>query len=324
MIKKSKDIRIELESLRESKNSRGGLTGFKCIDALYTVKYGSYTCVLAAPHHGKSEFALEIALNQATKYGIKSLIYSPETGSVSDIYAELVHKITGKRVVSGQTNSISEKQYYQALNYIDEMFNIVDSDEHSLSFKELFDLAGEEDRLIVGDPYNEFKHDMSDYGGRQDLYIEDQMGEVRRFCKKTQRHFIMTLHPASQKQILDKETNKYYFGMPNAREAAGGQALYRKAMTWINLWRPPTFLKNSYGVPYEPNVLLGSIEKAKPKYVSHRGVFQINFDWERGRYYEDIGGSRRYAFDHEKDANNFVQGSLNMGVVNHETTESPF
>ncbi len=312
MIKKSKDIMDQLDSLRDNSNSRGKFTGFKCLDDVYTVKYGSYTCVLAAPHHGKSEFALEVAINQAYRYGIKSTICSPETGSVADVYSEMVHKITGKRIIKGLPNSIEEKEYYGAINYIDEMFNIVDCDERSYSFEELFSFVGKDDKMVIGDPWNEFKHDMSGYGTRQDLYIEDLMGSTRRFCKKTERHMMITLHPSAQKQAYDEKTKKYYYGMPNAREAAGGQALFRKAMTWINLWRPPSFLNDENGAPYEQNVVLGYVEKAKPKYVSFKGFFKLYLDWQRSRYYEKIDGRPYFAFGHESIVQQGVQQQMEL------------
>lgn len=323
MIKKSKDIQEQLNFLRENVNARGQFTGFRGLDNVYTVKYGSYTCILAAPHHGKSEFAFEIALNQAKKYGIKSTICSPETGSVADVYGELVHKLTGKRVTKGLYNSIEDREYYNAVNYIDEMFNIVDCDEKSHSFEDLFSFVGKDDKLIIGDPWNEFKHDMSGYGTRQDLYIEDLIGDTRRFCKRTDRHMIITLHPSAQKQMYDEKTKQYYYGMPNARESAGGQALFRKAMTWINLWRPPSFLHDETGSPYQQNILLGYVEKAKPKYVSVKGFFKLYLDWKQNRYYEMVNGVPCFAFEHEKMPSTGTQQEIDLPNPNINSEPSP-
>lgn len=326
MIKKSRDIMDRIENIRENGQLRGNLTGFKTLDDVYTVKMGSYTCILAAPHHGKSEFTFEIALNQAKKYGTKSVICSPETGSVEDVYSELVHKITGKRLYKGLNNSIEERQLYQTLNYIDEMFSVVDCDERAYSFEELFGLVTDEE-LVIGDPWNEFKHDMSGYGTRQDLYIEDLMGDTRRFCKRKNKHMIITLHPSAQKQMFDSKEQKYYYGMPNAREAAGGQALFRKAMTWINLWRPPTFLTDANGKKYPSNLLIGSVEKAKPKYVSVKGMFYLYLDWQRNRYYEEIEGSKCYAFDHDNHISKQIQSQISFNETHQsmdEMEDSPF
>lgn len=310
MIVKYENIEKELNLMREIGTPKGEATGFRTFDEFYSIKQGSFTFILAAPHHGKSEFAFELAFNQAEKYGKRSLIYSPETGSVEDIYAEFIHKFTGKPFYKSTPGSVTDKEFYTAVHEIDHAFSVVDSDEKSYSFEDLTKMVKDE-QIIISDPYNELKHDMTAYAGRQDLYIEDLCGEVRRYCKKNKKHWILTLHPASQR-IVEAGGLRYY-PAPMAREAAGGQALLRKAMTWINLWRPPVGLNNELGQPYPDNEVIVTIEKAKPKGVSKRGTFSLFFDWQRNRYYENIGGHKYYAFDHlEKNPKMYLDYSQKL------------
>lgn len=309
MVVKFTDIQKELDDMRANGHPRGNDTGFKGLDELYSIKMGSYTFILAAPHHGKSELCFELVFNQAEKKGIKSLIYSPETGSVSDIYAEFIHKFLGKPFYKSITGSADDKEYYKAVNWIDQHFSIIDSDVQSYSFKEISDMCTDE-QIIVMDPYNEMTHDMAKYFGRQDLYIEDLCGQIRRFCKKNKKHCIQTLHPASQ-QIINEKGLRYY-PMPMAREAAGGQALFRKAMTWINMWRPAKNLLNEYGQPYKENQVLITIEKAKPKGSATRGTTSLYFDWKKNRYYEEINGNNRFAYEHEKGENTMMPRDFTM------------
>lgn len=320
MIKKFKDIKDSLTEMRMKGNPRGQDTGFNSLDRIYSIKQGSFTFILAPPHHGKSEFAFELLFNQAEKYGKRSVVYSPETGSVEDIYAEFIHKYTGKPFYKSIPGSVDDKEFHNAIHYIDEMFTIIDSDEKSYSLNDLTKLVTNED-IILADPYNEILHDMSKYGGRQDLYIEDFAGDIRRYCKKNKKHIMLTLHPANQMKVEDKDMNGKkirYYPMPTAREAAGGQALFRKAMTWINLWRPQIGLANEIGMPYIDNEVLVMIEKAKPKGVAVRGIESLFFDWKKNRYYEDISGKSKYAFEHEKnealqnDVNQFIQPNFNF------------
>lgn len=302
MIKKFENIKDILNDFRDIGVPRGKNTGFKKLDDLYSIKQGSFTFILAPPHHGKSEFCFELLLNQAQKYGKKSLIYSPETGSVEEIYAELIHKLTGKPFYKSIPGHADDKEFYQAINYIDEMFSIVDGDEKSYSFKDLTDLVTDEQILLL-DPYNELTHDMKEFGTRQDLYIEQLCSEIRRYCKKSKKHCLLTLHPANQ-QIVNEKGVRFY-PMPMAREAAGGQALLRKAMTWINMWRPPVNLNNDNGFPYKDNEVLITIEKAKPKGVSNRGTISLFFDWKKNRYYEQGEYKDLYAFEHETQKTHF-------------------
>jgi hypothetical protein len=297
MIKKYTHIQNSLDELREIGIPRGENTGFKKLDSLYSLKQGSFTFILAPPHHGKSEFCFELVINQAIKFGKKSLIYSPETGSVEDIYSELIHKLTGKPFYKSINDHVDDKRYYEAINYIDEHFSIVDGDERGYSFKDLTDLVTDE-KIIMSDPYNELIHDMTEFGSRQDLYIEKLCSDIRRYCKKNKKHCLQTLHPAHQQIVIEKGFR--YYPMPMAREAAGGQALLRKAMTWINMWRPPVGMNDENGMPYRDNEVLINIEKAKPKGVSNRGTISLFFDWKKNRYYEEGEYKDLYAFEHEK------------------------
>jgi len=302
MIKKSKDIEKELNYLINHGNPKGNLTGFKSFDEYYSIKYGAFTIILAEPHNGKSELGFEICINQAIKFGKKSLVYSPETGTVADIYAELIYKYLGKPIQRSLPYSATDKEYYRALAWVDEYFSIIDSDEKAYSYQEIMSLCTNEDLIFV-DPNNEVVHDFQGaYQGRQDIYIEDIMAQIRRFCKKKDKHMIITMHPASQQAIFDPETKKSYYGMPRSRMAAGGQAWFRKAMGWINMWRPPTFINDSDGMPYPENIVIVEIEKAKPKGIGKKGTFPLYFDFKRNRYYEYNGdGNEQYAFDHEKN-----------------------
>lgn len=304
MIKRIADISKELDDLREKGVQRGELTGFGCLDPLYSLKQGSYTIILGSPAHGKSEFIFELLLSQSEKYGKKHLVYSPETGSVAEIVAELVHKVTRKPFYKTNGFACDDREYYNALNWIDHHFLIVDSDEKAYSIQELSEYVlsyekenkGEKIHCIMAEPYNEIRHDMKDI--RQDLYIEELIGDIRRFCKKNNKHLFLSIHPAHQ-QLITKD-GKAHYPMPQPREAAGGQALFRKAMTWITIWRPPVGLINEHGMPYVENEVVISIDKAKPKGVSVKGKTSLFFDWKVNRYFEDIRGNKFYAFDHEK------------------------
>jgi hypothetical protein len=303
MIKRFTDIQSEIEELRNKGIIRGDSTGFDCLDKIYSIKQGSYTIILGAPTHGKSELIMELCINQAIHYGKITLLCSPETGSVPEIFAELIHKYTGKSIYKTNANFLDDKQFYLAMEWVNHHFLIVDTDEKSNSIPELFDYClkwekenGQKISLVVGEPYNELRHDMEKYGTRQDLYIEDLMGQVRRFCKRYNKHFFLSIHPAQQHSVTKDGIT--YYPQPLPREAAGGQALFRKAMTWITLWRPPVGLNNASGWAYKDNELIVSVDKAKPKGVSNKGFCSLFFEWRKNRYYEDFNGDDSYAWEH--------------------------
>lgn len=326
MIKRLKDFEATLEKLRKSGIVRGELTGFNCLDQLYTVKQGSYTIILGSPTHGKSEFIFELLLNQSIKFGKRHLIYSPETGSVEEIFAELIHKFTRKDFYTWLTMGRDEKEYQKAKEWLDYHFLIVDSDERAYTLIELFAFADKyekehpnEDKIscIMAEPYNEIKHEMTaEFGTRQDLYIENLMGEARRYCKKNKKHLFLSIHPTDQPIVQTKDGN--YYPCPLPRQAAGGQALYRKAMAWITIWRPPTFLEEN-GIPYQDNETVVNIDKAKPKRVCVKGSCRLFLDWkEANRYYEYFEGKQCFAFDHEKSA---IERAKAISVPNNKVIQ---
>lgn len=301
-IKNIMDFLPQIEKLRKEGLTRGNITGFKCLDELYSVKKGSYTTVLAEPGHGKSEFILEICMNQALKYGEVSLICSPETGNTEEVVAELLHKYTGKSMLISNYNHLEDKEFYVALEWLNYHF-VVPDDVKSYSIQGLFEFADQWEKenqrkinIIVGEPYNELDHDMSKFGTRQDLYIEWLYSYFRRECRKSNRHFFLSIHPTTQQPVTEKGVT--YYPKPLPRQAAGGQAAFRKAMTWITLWRPPSALTDSSGWQYRDNEVHVYIDKAKPKGVSYKGNCKLFFDWKRNRYYEEIDNVEKYAFEH--------------------------
>lgn len=310
MIKSILDLTPQIEALRTNGVVRGENTGFRCLDELYSVKQGSFTFFYAEPAHGKSEMIFEMCMNQRDK---RTLVCSPETGSLIEIVAELIHKHTGKRIYKSDGDfALADKDFYHAIAALSHQFLILDTDEKNYSIPQLFEYAdkwekenrGQKIDIIVGEPYNELDHsEMSvKFGSRQDLYIEDLCSVIRRLCRKNNRHFMLSIHPSGSAVPVTKGGITYY-PKPLPRQAAGGQALFRKAMTWITLWRPPKGLNDDTGFEYRENEVHIFIDKAKPKGVSFKGMCKMYFDWKLNRYYEDINGNKCYAFDHEKPEN---------------------
>lgn len=321
MIQSIMDRLTQLENVRDKGVIRGEGTGFICFDELYSVKQGTFTIIYSEPTHGKSELSFELCFNQVN-HNKRSLICSPETGTVDEIIAELIHKYTGRKIFKSEYNHLSDHEFTTAMEWLSHNFVIVDTDERTYSIQGLFDYAdqwekehpGQRIDIIVGEPYNELDHsEMAiKFGSRQDLYIEDLMGNVRRLCRKKKKHFILTIHPSGSATPLTKGDFTYY-PKPLPRQAAGGQALYRKAMTWITLWRPPANYKNEHGQPCKDNEVHVFIDKAKPKGVSFRGMCKLYFDWKRNRYYEENWGTFFYAFEQKKTET--VQEILNNNLI---------
>lgn len=342
MIKRLKNVAAKIEKIVENPFQRGKKTGFKCLDKLYSVKVGSFTCFHGAPHHGKSELQFEILMNLSMNYGDINVIYSPESGTAEEIMVELAHKYLKKQVVryNPMNDVASDLDRYAALDWVDHHFIILDDEDDEESDGYSWDrITDEVEKIekeyqikvdnIMAEPYNEIIHDMKDFGSRQDMYIEYFLTMVRRYSRRKKKHVFLSFHVGKQEK--QKIGNMNFYPMPKAREASGGQAALRKAMMWINLWRPPHGLKDDKGQPYLPNELLIEIEKARPKYFGYRGVCSLYLNMQMSRYYEKINGIDCFAFDHETRKDELAQAEVliplsqvEMEFVPNEVEKLPF
>ncbi len=335
-IRRLPELRENIESIVKNPVQRGHVTGFKCLDEIYTVKRGSYTVWHGAPAHGKSEIIFEVLMNHACDGEIIA-IYSPETGTPEEIMLELAHKYLQKQIVChNPLNQVaSEKEMYEALDWVNYHFLIIDDDDNGYSFQMICDEVEaweKENKMkvsqIMAEPYNEIVHDMKEFNGRQDLYLEHFLTVVRRYCRTKKKHFHLSFHTGEQK--LKHEGKLSFYPMPKAREAAGGQAGLRKAMAWINIWRPAPGLKNDKGISYAGNEVLIQVEKAKPKYVCYRGICSLFFDTAKNRYYEKINDLNCYAYDHINrkdeilDAGRRIEQAVLFEVPADDAEELPF
>ncbi len=331
MIRNLEELRDEVNHLRESGVQRGRDTGFKCLDELYSVKEGSFSIFLGAPTHGKSEVIFELILNQSIKFGDKGLILSPETGKPAQIVMELLHKYIGKSAYSTNPYHCTELEYNTAFNWVNYHFVIADDEKSSYSFDELISQIDKYERdhkcvfkNFMAEPWNELNHKIAlqQNSGRQDLAIEDELTQLRRYCDRTLKHAFLSFHPSFQSLVKDQQSGLSYYEMPKAREAAGGQATLRKAFSWINIWRPPVgVIDPTTGVPYADNEVFLQVEKSKPKGIGKKGLCRLYWDWKKNRYYENVDGRASYAFEHEKSTPVYHQTSI---LPSKEFEKAPF
>ena len=89
-IYRAEELKDSLTELRENGVSKGAWTGFSSLFDKYSMKLGSTTYIYAGAHQGKSQFAFEMMTNLSQYSGWKWAVYSPETGSPTEVFAELL------------------------------------------------------------------------------------------------------------------------------------------------------------------------------------------------------------------------------------------
>ena len=295
------DVEPEVETLKKAAITKGLFLGFIGLHEFYSYKTAGTTYIYSQPFAGKSELSFELMMNLAEFYGIHQAIYSPESGNAAEIYAELLSKKCRKPFYKNFDGCLGEDEYLKEKDFINEYFYIIDPKDTDLTIEGFYNEVANIERkyeITISatwcDPFNELDHKFGEQN-RQDLYIENRLGLIRRNAMAHNRHNFIITHSAEQEPTKTKEGSLYY-APATARQIAGGQAWYRKAMNLICVWRPPAgVIDPDTGAPYGENEAHVIIRKFKPKGVGKIGKARLFFDTYQNRFYEVVNGTKFYA-----------------------------
>jgi hypothetical protein len=228
MYKRLTNVNNELFDIRQQKDVRGKSIGWDWDILPYTIKEGCTTYIGSAPASGKTELWFEILINLSCLHNWNHVIFSPETGSSAEIFAELCYKYVGKPYVQGQ-NSMTNSEQIVAEMFINEHFIVIDPIDEDLTITKFYELVDEIEKkegmkihTTTIDPWNELTEEFlpSDLG-REDKYLSRILGTVRKNARKTGRHNCVINHVRDQPMVSSKTiagTDISYFPMPSARD----------------------------------------------------------------------------------------------------------
>jgi hypothetical protein len=301
LIYTANELRDSLTTLRNEGVKKGAWTGFNSLFDKYSVKRGSTTYIYAGAHQGKSQFGFELMMNLAQYSGWKWAIYSPETGSPTEVFAELMWVYLRKPFLVNDKVTATDEETEAALQFINSHFYIIDSGLQDLTIEGFYTAVEkiESDNFIkidgcLVDPFTEIKTDVSQ-GVRDDIAIGQILTKVRKHSADKDYHTIVTVH--TKHQQAKYKNGVPYVDKPTMNDIAGGMQWSRKGMMVINVWRCPFGLEDGNGIPYEPNQVEITVVKAKPKIVGKLGSVTLYFDKLSNRYYElDEKGNKRFAY----------------------------
>jgi hypothetical protein len=294
-------VKEQLYELRTNGMKKGEWVGFHSLFDKYSVKRGSTTYVYAGAHQGKSQFGFEIMMNLAEFSDWRWAVYSPETGSPAEVFAELAWVYLRKPFLLNDMVTASDEEAQRAIDFISKHFYIIDSGLQDITIEGFYtavaDIESRYNIKIDGcavDPFTEIKTDVTS-GMREDIAIGQILTRVRKHSAERDYHTIVTVHTKHQ-QVKYKDGIPFV-DVPTMNDIAGGMQWSRKGMMVVSIWRCPYGLCDSNGVPYEPNQVKISIVKAKPKAVGKLGWVYMYYDRMTNRYYEvnQFDGSRIYA-----------------------------
>ena len=287
------DVQNELDELYENGLQKGEKTMFKSMNDHYTVKLGATTYVYGAPYSGKSQLWFELLIQLSDLHGWKHAIFSPETGNVPEVYAELISMKAREPFYNDYGNRMNHMTYQHAKDWVHKHFVVIDGGDQMMTvidFYEVVDIIehvyGIKIHTTTVDPFNDMTHNFNEFNGRQDLYLESILTYVRQNSRKNHRHNCIVTHVQDQQIMYDKDLRIHYYPQPTYRQIAGGQAWSRKGMAMISVWRPPEGFQDEHGIPVEPNESWVHIQKAKPKGIGKTGMVRLRYNAKEGRYYE--------------------------------------
>lgn len=301
IIFKAEDLRDSLTNLREEGVKKGAWVGFDSLFDKYSVKKGSTTYIYAGAHQGKSQFGFELMMNLAEYSGWKWAVYSPETGSPTEVFAELLWVYLRKPFLINDHLTATDEETDKAISFINDHFYIIDSGLTDLTVDGFYTAVNqiEEDNFItidgcMIDPFTEIKTDVSS-GVRDDIAIGQVLTKIRKHSAEKNFHTIVTVH--TKHQQAKYKNGVPYVDKPTMNDIAGGMQWSRKGMMVVNVWRCPFGLEDANGVPYEPNQVEITVVKAKPKIVGKLGSVTLYYDKMKNRYYElDSQGKKQFAY----------------------------
>ena len=301
IIYKAEDVRDSLSTLRNEGVKKGAWTGFDSLFDKYSVKKGSTTYIYAGAHQGKSQFGFELMMNLSEYSGWKWAVYTPETGSPTEVFAELLWVYLRKPFLINDHLTATDEETEKAISFINDHFYIIDSGLQDLSVEGFFtavdQIEAENFITIDGcmiDPFTEIKTDVAS-GVRDDIAIGQVLTKIRKHSAEKDYHTIVTVH--TKHQQAKYKSGVPYVDKPTMNDIAGGMQWSRKGMMVVNVWRCPYGLEDGNGVPYEPNQVEITIVKAKPKIVGKLGTVTLYYDKMKNRYYElNSRGEKQYAY----------------------------
>ena len=300
-IYRAEDVRDSLNTLRSEGIKKGAWTGFDSLFDKYSMKKGSTTYIYAGAHQGKSQFGFELMVNLAQYSGWKWAVYTPETGSPTEVFAELLWVYLRKPFLVNDKVMATDEEKEEAMSFINEHFFLVDSGLQDLSIEGFYTAVEmiEEDNFItidgcMIDHFTEIRTDITS-GVRDDIAIGQVLTKVRKHSAEKNYHTIVTVH--TKHQQAKYKNGIPYVDVPTMNDIAGGMQWSRKGMMVLNVWRCPYGLEDENGVPYEQNQVKITVVKAKPKIVGNLGSVTLFYDKMKNRYYEkDSQGKPQYAY----------------------------
>jgi twinkle protein len=210
------DFADKIEEMRVTGLPRGLSTGWKEMDACYTVKKGLWSVVTGLSGSGKSTWLDNVFINMAKEHGWKFLVCSPENQPMERHVASLMEIYSGRKF--GRPNAdypnipsasyMTEDEHRLSAKFINDHFRFINPPDAEMTIDGIIALAGEAyknfkfDGMVL-DPYNEIEHKRPQ-GMSETDYISVVITRFRRFTRQLDIHFWFVAHPTKPTRLSIK------------------------------------------------------------------------------------------------------------------------
>jgi len=246
----------------------------------YSFQMGRTTYFAGIPSHGKSTFVFENQIQLSEQFGLKHIVFAPEEGTVAEVYTTILSMVAKKQNRNGAFNRLNKLDLYAHSAFIASHFHVFDTPDVALTPYELMEqikpyIIENGINTIMIDPWNELKHSFSEHGGRQDVYLERVLGDIRMFSRTNKVHTMIVAHP----RTLQKQKDGNNYEPPTAFEFSGGATWYAKADGIICVFRPNEFSESESERTWV-NII---VQKAK-RGIGKKGIIEMDYDIFTQRY----------------------------------------
>lgn len=250
---------------------------FEKLNEFIRWKLGELTVVTGIPNHGKSTWLNNVLVQLANLHGWKFAMFTPEKQPSEILISELCSIYIGKPFYrANESEKMSQSELEEALNFVDQHFFIIKTDEVNATpdgliskFTEMVKRYGING--AVADPWNYLEHNYDDKTP-ETKFVSDSLTKFAAFCKKYSVHTFIVAHPTKMQK--DKDGN---FNVPDLYSISGSAHFKNKADNGITVYRD--FTNNHTTI---------HVQKVRWFYVGKVGTVTMYFDVHKQQYSETM------------------------------------
>jgi len=257
----------------ETGQRRGHSTGWKDVDALYTVRECEWTLVTGMPGSGKSEWLDALMINMAFNLGWRFAVCSPENQPLENHTIKLLEKIVGKPFDKGRNERMKPAEIADAMNWLQAYFSFILPDKISIDeiltrAKTLIKQKGINGLVI--DPWNELEA-TKPAGTTDTEMISQSLSKLRRFARENYIHLWIVAHPTK----LQRDIKTGVYPVPTPYDVSGSAHWRNKADNAITIYRSNKAVNGEVEI---------HVQKIRFKVVGQIGKTTLIYDRVTGRY----------------------------------------